>query len=840
MPFNDVILRPMLPILTGLMAGIATAYGVEVPVTPVLVAFGAVTALLLALTFLGRRIPAFALSVAAFFLLGMLLMSAVMHPEPDPLDVRRFEGSRGLVLEGIVAESPESSPERSRMVVETRSVVSEGRRHTARGKVLLVTRGETGPFQYGDVIRADARLHSPRGFQNPGAFDYAKHLRLRGISTQGAVDDPASILLVREGYGNAFLQRIESFRSEQKKIIHAAAAAPESGILEALILGERGGIPKDLQEKFNRTGTTHILSISGLHVSIVILVSLWIARLALQSSEAFLLRFDLTRSAAFLSLIPVFFYAFVAGMSIPTVRSVLMVVAFLFAVLIGRQRELMNTLALAAFGILLFAPGALFDISFQLSFAAVAAMIHLTPRLDIHIRRLKPDALEEGSPKKWLRASAVSILLFLSASLAATLGTAPLVAYYFNRLSLISLAANLAVVPVLGFAVLILGMAAMTISFLSESLAAPVYTLAAFFVGRSLDLVDFFHAVPGSSITLTTPSMTEMTAFYLLLDASENLLKAFSDDRGTGGLRDFFRRHRARIAALSALGFFFAADGLYLHLKNRNTGTLRATFLDVGHGSATLLELPGGKKMLVDGGGHYDGRFDIGRYVVAPFLWKQRVDRLDRVVLTHPHPDHLNGLLFVILNFEVGEVWTNGERADSLPYREFMETLRRKGIPVREVGRGCRESHDGGLTLEVFHPPKPLRAGDAPLTDSESNNASLVMRVSYGLQGILLAGDISEPSETQLARSAADLRSTVLLAPHHASRQSCTTPFLRRVHPDITVISAKERPTLRIPHPEALERLKGVGSAVFRTDIHGAVIVETDGRAVRVHTHNPM
>jgi competence protein ComEC len=776
----------------------------------------------------------------AISLVGHISMQSVLHPPEDPDDVFRFEGRGRLWIEGVVVESPYAASDRTEIVLDTRSVLVDHDPHAVRGKVLLVMREKVDSFRYGDFLRVETKLRIPAGYKNPGAFDYARFLLLKGIRLQGFVDHPSAILLIREHQGNALRQRIESYRYRLRDIIRQATPEPDSGILEALIVGERGGIPKEIQETFNRTGTAHILSISGLHIGIIAMASLWLIRIILKRSEYLLLRFSLIKPAAFLSLVPVLFYAFVAGMSIPTVRSVIMVLSFLIAVLLGRSRELLNALGLAAFLILLFSPASLFDISFQLSFTAVFSILCLTPKLADIIPRRYREIPEGPKWRAWCGKAFLSLALFLAASLAATLGTAPLVAYYFNRVSLVALPANLVAVPLLGFVVLILGLAAMVISFFSTAGASMLFHGASFFVRPSLWFLDLMDRLPGSSVIVTTPTIAEIAAFYFLIGVIAYGLSVRRLKGSTGSLTDHLRLHRGPAALSLALLLFFIADGTFLFLKDRNPGRLRVTFLDVGHGNASLVEFPGGRRMLIDGGGSFDGRFDFGRYVVAPFLWKNRIHKIDTVVLTHPHPDHIGGLPFILENFAVEEVWVNGEQGEDPSFETFNKRTEEKKIPMKTVSalNGPVEVQD--VSFRVLHPLKPISPRQPVLSDRESNNESLVLKITFRDIGILLCGDIATPAETALLHSGADLKSSVLLVPHHGARQSCTEPFLMRVRPEHAVISARETSFSRTPHPEVVERLERSGIKIYRTDLHGAVTVETDGQSVRITTHKPL
>ncbi|HYA14962.1 MAG TPA: MBL fold metallo-hydrolase [Syntrophales bacterium] len=232
-------------------------------------------------------------------------------------------------------------------------------------------------------------------------------------------------------------------------------------------------------------------------------------------------------------------------------------------------------------------------------------------------------------------------------------------------------------------------------------------------------------------------------------------------------------------------GSFFAADAIYLYVRDNND-SLKVTVIDVGQGSPTLIRLPGGKKMLVDGGGSYENMFDIGRYVVAPYLWHERIKSIDIVVLTHPHPDHLNGLLFILSNFDVKEVWSNGETAEIETYDDFVKIINEKNITHRFISEDTSHVTIGSTMITILNPLKPVNLGnDLPRKFDETNNDAIVMKLTLGNVSILLPSDISEPTETRLVKSSKNLKSQIMLVPHHGGLTSSTTSFLNCVKPEI-------------------------------------------------------
>jgi competence protein ComEC len=303
---------------------------------------------------------------------------------------------------------------------------------------------------------------------------------------------------------------------------------------------------------------------------------------------------------------------------------------------------------------------------------------------------------------------------------------------------------------------------------------------------------------------VAAPSVIELAAWYAGLGAL-----------ALGGPR---ARARAAICGLVVMG----AIALRVAAARAST-SLTATFLDVGQGDACVLELPHRGVVVVDGGGSFDPGFDPGAQVIAPFLWRRGISRIDLVVLSHPHPDHANGLPFLVENFEVGEIWTNGQES-RLPALVRLEALARSGKtrfgPPRSLALD-------GVSLRPLAPLDGKGRVAPDLAASENNN-SLVVEVDYLGRSLLLAGDLEADGEAELARrglGAVD----VLKVPHHGSRTSSTAPLVRALRPSVAVISVGERNRWGFPHPAVVRRYLERGTRVARTDRDGAVTVQISG-----------
>jgi competence protein ComEC len=620
-----------------------------------------------------------------------------------------------------------------------------------------------------------------------------------------------------EGFKNPILLKIESWRDHIRNFLEKESSLPPSSIFQALVLGEQGAIPEDVRESFITTGIAHLLAISGDHLGIVALLSFSLFLWVMKRSELLLLSMSAKKWAAGLTVPFLLLYTFIAGGGISVIRATIMVITFFLSIVFDRERHLLHTLGLAAFLILLFSPPSLFDVSFQLSFLAVLSILYLVPRI---YRNLKKEEFYVPPETSWKQKIVKYVMLSFMVTVVAILGTAPFVALHFNRISLIGFLANLLIIPWVGFLIVPISLIASIFSFFFYPFAGLLLMAAQFLTVLLLEVVAFFASIPLASIHLPNPTPLEIILFYLLLFLGVHLRKD--------------KKIRYLFAGICIL---FAVVLTYPNLKDSFRKDLQVTFIDVGHGDSILIEFPKGKRMLIDGGGLHDERFDIGKNVIAPFLWKKNIRKLDILVLTHPDPDHLKGLNFIVSQFRIGQFWDNGHPDDSEFYLHLLRTLSQKNIERVSFNENSDRRMINGVEIAFLNPPVGNHARVRTRTPAWLNNQSLVISMRFKNVTLLLTGDVEKDAEERMVRKGYSLRSQVLKVPHHGSSTSSTPLFLEKVNPDYAIISVGERIMGRLPHAEVIKRYKELGSKIFRTDQHGAITVVTDGKRVEIKTY---
>ena len=796
--------RPLAPLILAFLLGIVAARLLQLPALVWFLASLVAAGLALLGTAYRRLRVASIFLLLLFFSLGagrLEVESYLLPPHHiDRLPEEVLE--QPISIEGIVAspsdplagdaEGIEGESGRVRVLLDLRTIWLAGREIEVTGRARLTLLHPEIVPAYGERIRGQFKLRRPRGYNNPGGFDYPHYLRSQGVTLEGWAGEGDPIERRGTGEGNLLLTWAYTLRNRMIRAVNGLLPPDQASLLVALTLGARSDIPRQTTEAFQASGTYHILAISGLNVSILagaLFVLLKAVRVPL-------------RPSALLSMSLITFYAALAGGSVSVIRAAVMADVYLLGLVLDREADSFNTLALSALGLLLWQPLFLFDVGSQLTFVATGAILVAVDRLPL--ASLSP-------PWRW---AATPVVL----SLAAFFGTAPILASTFYRISPVGILANLPIVPLSG----LLTGAGMLFAVLATVIPRSIgwfATLIGLLIDLLVNLAGWFARVPLASVTIFPPSVPMVVCYYLALGA---------------WIAVAWRRWLRWMACVATLALAILISVRMLPIFQNDQ--VRMTILDVGQGDGIVLELPGKRTILIDGGGLFDDRFDIGEQVVVPFLLSRWIGHVDLVVLTHPHADHLNGLQAVLRHFPVSEVWDSGQRAAMPVYLWFEETLRYRRIPHKILHDGYRTSEFAPVQIAVLHPSNPMLHDSPRGHFSDVNSNSLVLTIRYGKVTLLLPGDIEQEAERLLLEQGADLQAQVLKVPHHGGRTSSSEPFLARVRPKIAVVSAGYRNRFRHPHQETLDRYRATAIDLYRTDQDGAVTVTSDGNTVEVAT----
>lgn len=812
--------RPVIPLLFSLMSGILAArYGPSLLVW--LAGLAGVAALCATFRSFIRNRPAKIAPLLLYACLGYLLLATWTAEKRFYDHVSQYIDDRQYHISGTAIETPVVSRFRQTCILDDLQITPARRDPylPVRGRIRVSIYGSEPVVQTGDRVAFFADIRPFTNFKNPGAFDYREHMQFRHIwGTTYTAAHKIRVAPCRDREGPAW--RMQAVRDTLSGLIHQATDTDARTVLLALLIGERRHIPDGLREAFNRAGVSHILAISGLHVGIVASAAFFAFNWLLSFATPLLWRGWVRKGAALLAIVPVVFYGMLAGMSPSTQRAVIMISVFLLTFLLEKDHEIFNTLAIAGLIILIMDPPALFSISFQLSFAAVLSILYGLAKTQKGLQRVTarlPRLL--GPPVGFMWVTCLAIL-----------GTAPVVMYYFNQLPVFGVLANLVLVPMIGFvsmpaglfSILVLNPASTEAALLGLRLSAGVLDIA-------IAIIDAIARCPFSALKTVTPSPPEILCYYLLFWCLLNIRRP-TDRSTSAGVEKRPAGMNPVFPVLVMVVTLAAADAAYWIHKRFIDDSLRVTILDVGQGSAALLELPRGHCVLIDGGGFSDNTvFDMGRWVIAPYLWRNKIRTVDTVILSHPDADHVNGLVYILKHFRVGRVISTHEPAGHSEFLEFSDLIREKNIPHPDFERLPGSFSINGVIFDFLYPPVDFMSPEGGHPWRNPNNNSLVVRITHGNNAILFPGDIMADAENQLLGMHPDrLAAAVLIAPHHGSRTSSTPAFLDAVNPRAVIVSSS-RPTT-FPAPEVLERYENRGIHVLRTDTNGAVRIISNGQ----------
>jgi competence protein ComEC len=784
---------PIVVLTIAWMAGVWLASLMDWPLAVWLVT--AVLALLAA--FLTRRLGTPALIFAA---LAALAFGAARYttavPTLDATHIAYYNDAPDPVgLIGLVADEPDVRDRYVNLrIAAERLTWPDGRSQPITGDVLV--RAPRFPvIGYGTQVTVNGRLETPP--EEPD-FSYKEYLARQGVYS--LIPQASSVSVLAENQGQPVLHAIYAFKDKAQATINRLIPNPEAALLSGILLGNDNGLPPALADDFRATGMTHIIAISGFNIALLIAIMMSLM-------DPFLPR----KTAVLVAVMGIILYTILVGADASVVRAAIMGTLFLFTRRwLGRPNYAYASLFFAGFLMTLINPLTLWDVGFQLSFAATLGLMLYADPFSNWTRRQLNRRLERPLTNRLMGLLSEAVLL----TLAAQVLTLPLMIGYFGQLSLISLAANALILP-LQPGVMVWGGLATLGGMVWPALGQPFAWVAWLFLTLTIRLVRAFAAVPGAAVPLHVP-VSGIIALYCLIAALTWWSRQSLEQRTA--VSHFLRQNVGqRTAVAASLVALFLVGNWHMALPD---GRLHVAFLDVGQGDAIFIQTPNGRQLLVDGGLYPTILNDaLGRRL--PF-WDRH---LDVVVATHPDADHVAGLAELSDRYRIERLITNGQgMGESAIYDALLRAAEGGGTAVHAAQAGEVIELDEGVRLEVLHP-------GSTLTDDRNEN-SVVLRLVYGDFSLLLTGDADEKTEEVLLSNGRPLSALVLKAGHHGANTSSSAPFLTAVRPQVVVISAGADNKYGHPHPDVLARAQAIGAVILRTDELGAIEVITDGRSV--------
>lgn len=817
--------NPLIPACLSFAAGALAAKTTWLPALantlwPVIVLL-AVCLVLLSFKKPLSRNSTLAIILGAFFLCGLIYADSFINPIFPPHHLTQvIDKNAEGIISGTLCNKPVFKGDKTRFIIETESIILPPSKLPvhATGRVMLTVKASRLSWlEPGHKYAVRAKLSLPSPPSTPGVFDYSAHLASEGIYVKGWVESPLFIAKVipapEEATALSPIYQLEKFRMRFADFLQVRLAPEHAGLYQALLIGDSNNLSPEILAIYRATGIMHILAISGSHFVILVFLLVSFFRFLICLSTRLLLAVPANKIAITLSLPLILLYSGLAGFQPPVVRAMIMTGILMSAILIDRQWSSLNNLAIAAFCILITNPASIFSASFQLSFAAAAAIIIVMP--DLYVRSQKiASASRLQSARQWL-------LSALAISFAAFLATTPLALLHFNYISLLGPLTTLLVTPFLCFWSLPLGLFAIGAYTFSPEFSALLLTIGIPGIEISNSITASLMNLPFTTFWLPTPDPLRLGFAFMLILA----------------ILHYPRRLFINIFLLAVLSFTLSG---YNPMPTSHANLATVSFLSVGNGSATVIQSPDDRVIVIDGGGFQNDNFNPGERIIAPFLWHKNIRRIEQIIVTHPHADHFNGLAFIIKRFKPKVLWISESEYPEPGFTELLNEATRTGCSIRIAGTGevllINESGDFAINCLINLALTDERLNQSPEVNNANNpnNRGLILRLDHGQKAFIFPGDIEKNQESSVVAYGKTLRADVLLMPHHGLNSSGSVKFMEVIKPSYYVVSTGEK----TPFPPA--QYQDLRAEIYSTARHGSIFFTSDGKSLKTSHHLQM
>lgn len=780
---------PMVSFLLLLISGIIFQHYLSIKTTPILL----IALVLIPIIWLVRSKRLLILLLTLIFFTGMIRYSLIQKRFEHISNILNSFDKKEVQLVGKI-KTRSKTKKGVKYLIENQTIATDSFRWEGDVKFHLYSdKDEFIPM--GTVVKGVGEFKQLRGPRNPGEFDFQSFYQRKNIWGIIFQDKKTKIIIV-DSTQYSFSEWVENVRQSVKTMFERSIGGEAGSLMTALIVGLREEIPKEIKQDFVDTGVIHVLAVSGLHVGYVLVIFLPIVKL-------FRIPYGWDKIAVVFTLIT---FAIFTGGKASVLRAVIMASLYVIAPLFNRKANLWNIIAVTAIGLLVYNPAYLFDLGFLLSFTAVASIVFFYKQFE----KVLPERTKISNIKNPVLKYMFALFLV---SLSAQIGTLPFTWMFFNRIPIISLMANVIIVPLigllvaLGFAIVLLGS---WLPFLANTFGSVVWLLSQIIFW----LTHSFASLPVAFIDIKTPSVINILQYITIIAFLFTLIRPVTKRK-----------------SLLLLVFWL---NLIVWPWILHRPALDIIFLDVGQGDGAIIRIPtsfwGKSKIMIIDAGEKKFGVDKGEKVVLPTLKHLGVKKVNLIVMTHPHSDHIGGVEALLENTQVEKIWDTRTTYRSKLYQRILTRIEQDSIPYLQMTSGKWVDDYSPLQVFVIHPDSTFAK-----VEDNVNNMSVVTKLVYGDVSLLFVGDLEKEGDWEML-SFGDLnRSNVLKVGHHGSITSTTQQFLNLVQPEYAVVSVGEGNKFNHPSELVLKRLRLSGATVCRTDLEGAIWLKTDGNKIWRH-----
>lgn len=690
-------------------------------------------------------------------------------------DYGLVNSKENYIIEGIVVSDKRDKEYKEVYDLDVKKI--DGIKIKKSKKYLLnIKKSKDINIKFGDYIKINAKIELPSKARNYMGFDYKRYLKSKKIIA--TILDVENVEILDVNKANTAENIFNSVRNNIKKIMYKLLTKDARELVIGMMIGDKEELDANITENFKNSNLTHMLAVSGAHISYVILgLNLMLKKTSNRFRKIFIICF-------------LIFFVGVTDFTPSVQRVSIMAILLLISTMLYRSQDTYTSIAFSGLVILIINPYSFFDVGFQLSFGGTIGIVLMYNNL---IKRFKTN----GKLKDYIVSS-------VCVSVCANLIIIPIMAFNFNTVSLTFWISNLLAGPFLGV-IIILGFCVYLLSFVIFPVAKIISIPLKYLIYILLIIVKYCSKIPFSSITIRTPYIFEILIYYIVLYLVFNYAK----------IKPYFKK----LVVIILIAILIANSCIHV----QNHGKMIIYFIDVGQGDSTLIRTAKNKTILIDGGGSENSSFDVGEKTLLPYLLDRKITVLDYVVISHFDTDHCGGILYLMEHLKVKNIIISKQGKESSNYNKFKNIVLDKGIYVIFVKKGDKIKIDNETYMDVLFPSNNL------ISDNILNNNSIVTKICYNNFSILFTGDVEEIAENEICsqyNTTNKLKANILKVAHHGSKTSSTAEFIKMVKPQIALIGVGEKNKFGHPNDRVIQRLKNMNTKIYRTDKMGEIVIQ--------------